>query len=191
QHESFSEMKNMQKFAELWNISLKHGFLYTDASIFAYTPIIRRYLLSAFAFSYGNVFNNAARDDAEIFYQGGGRTLRGYRFRSVFPYKIENDTVQIGGLSPQYFRINEELRIIPPWQSLRNFQLVQFTDWVHISDSDKSFNSAQEMSLGLGLRYKWQFLTIRLDYALKTQFNDFKPDKLSFSHIVFDLSQAI
>ncbi|MDR3000075.1 MAG: BamA/TamA family outer membrane protein [Fibromonadaceae bacterium] len=190
-NESFSEVKNIKKFAELWNISLKHGFLYTDASIFAYTPIVRRYLLSAFAFSYGNVFNNAARDDAEVFYQGGGRTLRGYRFRSVHPYKIVNDTVLVGGLSPQYFRVNEELRIIPPWKSLRNFQLVQFTDWVHINDSDKSFNSAQEMSLGLGLRYKWQFLTIRLDYALKTNFDSFGPDRFNFSHIVFDLSQAI
>jgi outer membrane protein assembly factor BamA len=47
------------------------------------------------------------------------------------------------------------------------------------------------MSVGLGLRYKWQFLTFRLDYVLKTEFKDFKPDKFSFSNIVFDLSQAI
>ncbi len=171
------------------NFSLEHGFLYVDASAFVYVPILKR-LLSAFAFSYGNVFNNTAEDDAQTFYQGGGRNLRGYRFRSVFPYKTENDSL-IGGRSPQYFRINEELRLIPPWSSLRSFQVVQFLDWARISDSDESFNRAQEMSVGLGLRYKWQFLTFRLDYAMKTDFNDFKPDKFKFSHIVFDLSQAI
>jgi len=171
------------------NFSLEHGFLYVDVSTFLYYPL-HKYLLSAFAFSYGNIFNNAAKDDAETFYQGGGRNLRGYRFRSVFPYKMENDTL-IGGRSPQYFRINEEFRIIPPLSLLRNFQVVQFLDWVRMSDSDKSFNRAQEMSVGLGLRYKWQFLTFRLDYAMKTSFEDFKPDRFKFAHIVFDLSQAI
>jgi len=186
QNESF------EKITEFWKISLEHIFTYVDASAFVYFPIFRN-LLSAVAFSYGNVFRKASSDDAEIFYQGGGRTLRGYRFRSVFPYKINSEDANslLGGNSPQYFRINEELRIIPPWRTLRSFQLVQFTDWVHISDSDKSYNVAQEMSLGLGLRYKWQFLTIRLDYALKTKFDDFKLDKFSFSHFVFDLSQAI
>jgi outer membrane protein assembly factor BamA len=209
QNESFSKVKNMEKFTELGNISLEHGFLYTDASAYTYLPILRRYLLSAFAFSYGSIFyNKASKDDAQVFYQGGGRTLRGYSFRSIFPYKIIIETDSTGtpitdsitgkyktskesGLSPQYLRINEELRVISPWKPLRNFQLVQFIDWANISDFDKSFNSMQEMSLGAGLRYKWQFLTIRLDYAVKTQFKDFKPDKFSFSHIVFDLSQAI
>jgi outer membrane protein assembly factor BamA len=68
---------------------------------------------------------------------------------------------------------------------------VQFTDWAHVSDSDKSYESKARASLGLGVRYKWQFLTFRLDYALKTEFDDFKPDRFNFSHIVFDLSQAI
>jgi outer membrane protein assembly factor BamA len=190
-NESFQKFKDRKNIGDLLNIGLAHGFTYIDASAFTYIPLHRR-LLSAFAFSYGNIFNNAAKDDAETFYQGGGRTLRGYRFRSVFPSKIDDETGEkIGGLSPQYFRINEELRIVPPGQTLRNFQLVQFTDWVRINDSDKSFDVAQEMALGLGLRYKWQFLTFRLDYALKTQFTDFKPDRFSFSHIVFDLSQAI
>ena len=191
QNEALSE----RKLSEFWNISIEHGFLYSDASAYVYIPILRRYLLSAFAFSYGSVFyNKASEDDAQTFYQGGSRTLRGYRFRSVFPYRIEmeNDTaITIGGLSPKYFRINEELRVIPPWRPLRSFQLVQFIDWARISDRDLSFNTAQEMSLGCGVRYKWQFLTIRLDYALKTEFKDFKPDKFKFSHIVFDLSQAI
>jgi len=189
----------MQKFAEFWNISLEHGFLYTDISSYLYFPFFKN-LLSAFAFSYGNIFNKAAEDDAQAFYQGGSRTLRGYAFRSVFPYMMrekydsKNDSmiiVKMGGLSPIYYRINEELRMIPPLNALRNFQLVQFTDWVHISDSDDSYKTAEEMSVGLGLRYKWQFLTIRLDYALKTTFTDFKPDKFKFSHLVFDLSQAI
>ncbi|MCL2283392.1 MAG: BamA/TamA family outer membrane protein [Fibromonadales bacterium] len=192
QHESFGKVKSAKKFAEIWNIGLEHGFFYTEASVFAYTPVIsRRYLLSAFAFSYGNVFNKAAADDAQTFYQGGGRTLRGYRFRSVYPYAIENDTTEVLGRSPQYFRVNEELRVIPPWKPLRSFQLVQFIDWVRINDSDDSFSTEQKMSLGFGLRYKWQFLTFRLDYALKTEFEDMKPDKFKFSHIVFDLSQAI
>jgi len=188
------ELKN-----ESWNASLDHGFLYTDISSYFYLPLLKN-LLSAFAFSYGNVFNNAAKDDAQTFYQGGGRTLRGYPFRSVFPYITSEkydpakDTfvpIRIGGLSPIYYRVNEELRIIPPWSMLRSFQLVQFTDWVRISDSNEAYETTQEMSMGLGLRYKWQFLTIRLDYALKTSFNDFKLDRFKLSHLVFDLSQAI
>jgi outer membrane protein assembly factor BamA len=191
-NESFDENEGVEKITKFWKISMERIFTYVDASAFAYLPVFRN-LLSAFAFGYGNVFRKASSDDAEFFYQGGGKTLRGYRFRSVFPYKTdpENATSLLLGTSPQYFRINEELRIIPPWKTLRSFQLVQFTDWVHIRDSDESFNAAQNMSLGLGLRYKWQFLTIRLDYALKTKFDDFKPDKFNFSHFVFDLSQAI
>jgi outer membrane protein assembly factor BamA len=191
QNESLKEYDGIEKIKNFWKINMGHLFTYVDASAFVYFPIFRN-LLSAFAFSYGNIFRKSSSDDAEVFYQGGGRTLRGYRFRSVFPYKINEDTTSlIGGFSPQYFRVNEEFRIIPPWKALQNFQLVQFTDWVRINDYDKSFNVAQEMSLGLGLRYKWQFLTIRLDYALKTTFDDFKPDKFNFSHFVFDLSQAI
>ena len=196
-HDSFSKLRDMKKVAELWNISLEHGFLYTEASTYVYTPIypFKRHLLGAFAFSYGNVFyNKASEDDAQVFYQGGGRTLRGYGFRTVFPYRMnpeDTSSTPEPGRSPQYFRVNEELRVVPPWKPLRNFQVVQFIDWVHINDWDKSFNSAEEMSLGMGLRYKWQFLTFRLDYAIKTQFEDFKPDRFKFSHIVFDLSQAI
>jgi len=191
-NESFDEYKGLEKFARFWEISMERIYTYVDASAFVYFPIFKN-LLNAFAFSYGNIFRKASSEDAEVFYQGGGRTLRGYRFRSVFPYKIDPDdsTSLLGGVSPQYFRINEEFRIIPPWKALQNFQLVQFTDWVRINDLNKSYTSAQEMSMGLGLRYKWQFLTIRLDYALKTEFEDFKPDKFKFSHLVFDLSQAI
>ncbi|MCL2260110.1 MAG: BamA/TamA family outer membrane protein [Fibromonadales bacterium] len=190
QHESLGKVKD-SKSSDFWKIGLEHGFFYTETSLFGYYPIFRKYLLSAFAFSYGNIFNKAPEDDAQMFYQGGGRTLRGYKFRTVFPYKMENDTTKVSGRSPEYFRINEELRVITPWKPLRNWQLVQFIDWVNIGDSDESFSIAQEMSLGMGLRYKWQFLTFRLDYVLKTQFHDFKPDKFSWSHIVFDLSQAI
>jgi len=193
QHESFQKFKKTKSLQDLIDIGLTHGFTYVDASALVYIPLKRRFLLSAFAFGFGNIFNNAAEDDAQTFYQGGGRTLRGYRFRSVFPSKEEivKDSIKtIGGRSPQYFRINEELRFILPWPS-RNWQLVQFIDWANISDSDKSFNTDNAVSLGFGFRYKWQFLTFRLDYALKTEFDDFKPDKFSFSHIVFDLSQAI
>ncbi len=198
-NESFQKVKSMKKFAEFWNISLEHGFLYTDVSSYVYVPFFKN-LLSAFAFSYGNIFNKAAEDDAQTFYQGGGRTLRGYAFRSVFPYIItekydpkKDSIVEIkaGGLSPTYYRVNEELRVIPPWNTLHNFQLVQFSDWVRIKDTDELYKTAEEMSVGLGLRYKWQFLTIRLDYAIKTTFDDFKPDRFKLSHIVFDLSQAI
>jgi outer membrane protein assembly factor BamA len=209
ENESFDKFKDSKSLSDLLDVGLTHGFTYVDASAFVYIPIFRRFLLSAFAFSYGNIFKNATEDDAWTFYQGGGRTLRGYRFRSVFPSRQEvvideetgeavidpetgeEKTVIFGGTSPQYFRINEELRIIPPLQALRSFQVVQFTDWVHINDSKKSFDSKSRASLGAGIRYKWQFLTFRLDYALKTTFDNFKLDKFSFSHIVFDLSQAI
>ncbi|MDR0516077.1 MAG: BamA/TamA family outer membrane protein [Fibromonadaceae bacterium] len=191
ENESFNKFKNTKSISDLLDIGLNYGFLYTDATASVYIPIKRRYLLSAVAFSYGNIFNNADIDDAQTFYQGGGRTLRGYRFRTVYPGKTVNDSIIVTGTSPQYFRINEELRFIPTWRALKSFQFVQFTDWAHVNDSDKSYDSKTRASLGLGLRYKWQFLTFRLDYAMKTEFSDFKPDKFNFSHIVFDLSQAI
>nr|AGS52209.1 BUsg_231 precursor [uncultured bacterium contig00052] len=198
ENESFGKFKNTRSIGDLLDIGLTHGFTYIDASAYAYYPLHRR-LLSAFALSFGNIFNYAAQDDAETFYQGGGRTLRGYRFRSVFPYRVDIEIDEEtgeeighlkGGVSPLYFRVNEELRLVLPWPS-RSWQFVQFIDWARISDKDKSFDAAEEMSVGCGIRYKWQFLTFRLDYALKTSFMDFKPDPFKFSSIVFDLSQAI
>ncbi|GHV12394.1 hypothetical protein AGMMS49938_04850 [Fibrobacterales bacterium] len=196
-NESFNEIEGMGDAANLFDIGLKHAFSYTNSTAVFYVPF-SRFLYSALAFSYGKIFNKATPDDAQVFYQGGSRTLRGYKFRSVFPNKTlitvsdtgTLDTLHLSGLSPQYFRINEELRFNLP-APLRNFQVVQFTDWSRINDNDKSFEIATEMSVGFGLRYKWQFLTLRLDYAVKTEFKDFKPDKFQWSHIVFDLSQAI
>jgi outer membrane protein assembly factor BamA len=52
------------------------------------------------------------------------------------------------------------------------------------------YKGAENASLGFGIRYKWQFLTLRLDYAFKKQFEDWGPESYQFSRVNFDLSQA-
>lgn len=55
------------------------------------------------------------------------------------------------------------------------------------SDLYKSNSSA---SFGLGIRYHWQFLTLRLDYAFKKEFEKMSPEGFEFDRFTFDLSQA-
>ena len=99
-------------------------------------------------------------------------------------------------LTPMYFRINEELRWTLPWKSLRAWQIVQFFDWAKVMDmKDDQFNSSQEGSLGLGIRYHWQFLTFRLDYAIITGLTSVDESKknstrFKWGRFAFDLSQA-
>jgi outer membrane protein assembly factor BamA len=99
-------------------------------------------------------------------------------------------------LTPMYFRVNEEIRWTFPWKSLRAWQIVQFFDWARVVDTkDKSYEDAQEGSLGLGIRYRWQFLTFRLDYAIVTGITSYDEDKknsmkFKWGRFAFDLSQA-
>ena len=95
-----------------------------------------------------------------------------------------------------YYRINEELRWTLPWKSLRAWQIVQFFDWAKVVDSkDDTYKDAQEGSLGLGIRYHWQFLTFRLDYAILTGLTSLDESKrnstkFKWGRFAFDLSQA-
>jgi outer membrane protein assembly factor BamA len=163
--------------------------------------------------SVGRFFNTAIEDDARVFYQGGSRSVRGYRFRSIFASYTTSDTTTVTNketgkdssvvkdnihtaLTPMYFRINEELRWTFPWKSLRAWQIVQFFDWARVMDvKDNTYGDAQEGSIGLGIRYHWQFLTFRLDYAIITGVtsldeNKKNSTKFKWGRFAFDLSQA-
>lgn len=177
-------------------IGVGNTYRYTDLGTNLYLPVWGP-LYAAFSANYGRMFDEATEDDAQVFYQGGGRSVRGYRFRSIYPSKTipateagEDDAV-IAGLSPQYYRLNQELRLNGPWKPLRSFQLVQFIDWARVKDSDPSFSVAEEMAFGMGLRWKWQFLTVRFDYTLQKEFRSLAPEPASISRVSFDLSQAI
>lgn len=192
-----------------------HIYTYGEATVNLYMPLFWT-LYGALSGSVGRFFNTAIEDDARVFYQGGSRSVRGYRFRSIYAsYTSEVPTtittkdedgsvvtkdttkeVTNTALTPMYFRINEELRWTLPWKSLRAWQIVQFFDWAKVMDmKDEQFNSSQEGSLGLGIRYHWQFLTFRLDYAIITGLTSVDESKknstrFKWGRFAFDLSQA-
>lgn len=146
--------------------------------------------------SIGKFFAKAIEDDARVFYQGGSRSVRGYRFRSIYASYEEPDpdnegeTIINTGLTPQYMRLNEEIRWTLPWKSLRQWQIVQFYDWAAVTDNDPTYESARDESFGLGVRYRWQFLTFRLDYAFKKNLADWSPESFQWGRFAFDLSQT-
>lgn len=169
-------------------------YSYADITTSLYFPIIRP-LFAAVSGSYGQFFNKGIEDDARMLYQGGSRSIRGYRFRSIYAsyesIDAEGDTITNTGLTPMYFRINQELRFSIPFRGWRNWQLVQFFDWTYITDKDEdTYGSNKKASLGLGIRYRWQFLTFRLDYAFKKQFESWGLEDFAFGRFAFDLSQA-
>ena len=146
--------------------------------------------------SYGKFFAKSIEDDARVFYQGGSRSVRGYRFRGIYASYEEDDpdnpgeTIINTGLTPQYIRFNEEVRWTLPWKSLRQWQIVQFYDWAAVTDEDSKYKSQRGESLGLGIRYHWQFLTFRLDYAFKKNLKDWSPESFRWGRFAFDLSQT-
>ena len=172
-----------------------HVYTYGETTLNLYTPLFWT-LYGALSGSVGKFFNSAIEDDARVFYQGGSRSVRGYRFRSIYAsYESLNENgekVINTALTPMYYRINEELRWTLPWKSLRKWQLVQFCDWAMVMDSmNKRYEDTQEGSLGLGIRYHWQFLTFRLDYAFKKGLTNWhKPEGFTWSRFAFDLSHA-
>ena len=198
-----------------------HIYTYSEATVNIYVPLFWT-LYGALSGSVGCFFNQAIEDDARMFYQGGSRSVRGYRFRSVFASYTTKDTVSVTdkngeesseikdnihtALTPMYFRINEELRWTLPWKSLRSWQIVQFFDMTKVMDiRDDIYENGQEASLGLGIRYQWQFLTFRLDYAIAKGLmtnencsdsestncrNNKKKKGFDWNRIAFDLSQA-
>ncbi len=205
------------------NSNIEDGLIYTysEATVNIYVPLFWT-LYGALSGSVGGFFSKAIEDDARMFYQGGSRSVRGYRFRSIFasyttkdPVTVKNESGQDStftrdnihtALTPMYFRINEELRWTLPWKSLRSWQIVQFFDMTKVMDlRDDIYENGQEASLGLGIRYQWQFLTFRLDYAIAKGLmtnencsdsestncrNNRKKKGFDWNRIAFDLSQA-
>ncbi|MCF0225547.1 MAG: BamA/TamA family outer membrane protein [Fibrobacter sp.] len=144
--------------------------------------------------STGKFWNKAIEDDARVFYQGGSRSVRGYRFRSIYAsydsLDEDGDTVINTGLTPMYYRFNEEVRWTFPWKSLRAWQIVQFYDWAFVLDDEKIYKEESDESFGFGVRYRWQFLTFRLDYAFKKNLTDWSPEAFAWGRFAFDLSQT-
>lgn len=169
-------------------------YTYGELTTNLYFPIIKT-LYGAVSGSYGRFFAKALEDDARAFYQGGSRSIRGYRFRSIYAsYESldeEGETVINTGLTPIYMRVNGELRFGIPVRSWNHWQIVSFYDWAKITDVDsETYEGRTDASLGLGLRYQWQFLTFRLDYAFKKNFSDWNMENFAFGRFAFDLSQA-
>ena len=159
-------------------------YTYGEATVNLYHPLFWTFY-GALSGSVGKFFEKALEDDARVFYQGGSRSVRGYRFRSIFAsyesYTSSTDddgnevidTVINTGLTPMYFRVNEEIRWTLPWKGWKHWQIVQFYDWTRVMDNERDvYKETAKEALGLGLRYRWQFLTFRLDYAFKKNLSD-------------------
>ena len=170
-------------------------YTYGEATMNLYSPLFWT-LYGALSGSIGRFFNKGIEDDARVFYQGGSRSVRGFRFRSIYASYTSSDEngkeVINTALTPMYYRINEELRWTLPWKSLNKWQIVQFCDWAMVKDmKDDDYKDRQDGSLGLGIRYHWQFLTFHLDYAFKKGLTNWhKSEGFTWSRFAFDLSQA-
>lgn len=182
-----------------WNGDLKafnmigNPYTYGEMTTNVYFPLFWTFY-GALSGSAGRFFAKGIEDDARVFYQGGSRSVRGYRFRSIYASYDSTDskgeTIINTGLTPTYFRFNEELRWMLPWKSWRHWQIVQFYDWAKVTDSEDTYQSISKESLGLGLRYRWQFLTFRLDYAFKKNLTDWSAEGFAWGRFAFDLSHT-
>lgn len=170
-------------------------YSYGEVTANVYFPLFWTFN-GALSGSVGKFFAKAIEDDARVFYQGGSRSVRGYRFRSIYAsYESpdpdnEGETIINTGLTPRYLRFNEEIRWTFPWKSLRKWQIVQFYDWAYVTDEDPQYKEARDESLGLGIRYRWQFLTFRLDYAFKKNLTNWNTESFHWGRFAFDLSQT-
>lgn len=170
-------------------------YTYGEATVNLYFPLFWTFY-GALSGSAGKFFDKAIEDDARVFYQGGSRSVRGYRFRSIYAsYESEDDdgeTIINTGLTPMYYRFNQEVRWTLPWKSAKRWQIVQFFDWAKVMDEEKDvYEEEADASLGLGLRYHWQFLTFRLDYAFKKTFLNWDGmESFAWGRFAFDLSHA-
>ena len=178
-------------------------YTYGEMTVNLYHPLFWTFY-GAVSGSVGRFFAKALEDDARIFYQGGTRSVRGYRFRSIYAsydstYTVrdedtgeEKEVTDIHtGLTPLYFRFNQEVRWTFPWKSWQRWQIVQFYDWARVTDNESGKYAAEEdESLGLGIRYRWQFLTFRLDYAFKKDLTNWNLESFGWGRFAFDLSQT-
>ena len=169
-------------------------YTYGESTVNLYHPLFWTFY-GAISGSIGKFFEKALEDDARVFYQGGSRSVRGYRFRSIYASYTSTDDegneVINTGLTPMYLRINEEIRWAFPWKGWRHWQIVQFYDWTRVMDNESDLYKEQaNEALGLGVRYRWQFLTFRLDYAFKKNLSDWSPEGFAWGRFAFDLSQT-
>ena len=169
-------------------------YTYGELTINLYHPLFWTFY-GALSGSMGKFFEKALEDDARVFYQGGSRSVRGYRFRSIYASYTSTDEegneVINTGLTPMYFRINEEIRWTFPWKGWRHWQIVQFYDWARVMDDEKDlYKEEAKEALGLGVRYRWQFLTFRLDYAFKKNLSNWNAEGFAWGRFAFDLSQT-
>jgi outer membrane protein assembly factor BamA len=201
---NFIQNKNNSEYYDPSPYEDGHIYTYSEGTLNLYIPLFWTFY-GALSGSIGSFFNTAIEDDARVFYQGGSRSVRGFDFRSIYAgyertfYKENSETQEIDttvvkytALTPMYYRINEELRWTLPWKSLRAWQIVQFCDWALVKDiKDDIYKRKQDGSLGLGIRYHWQFLTFRLDYAFKKGLTNWhKSEGFAWKRFDFDLSQA-
>lgn len=173
---------------------LGNPYTYSEATANLYFPLFWTFY-GALSGSVGKFFNTAIEDDARVFYQGGTRSVRGYRFRSIYAsYESEDEdgeTIINTGLTPMYFRFNQEIRWSMPWKPIKKWQLVQFFDWAKVMDEESDlYKEESDASLGMGVRYRWQFLTFRLDYAFKKTFSHWNSEDFAWGRFAFDLSQT-
>jgi len=169
-------------------------YTYAEGTINLYHPLFWTFY-GALSGSAGKFFAKAIEDDARVFYQGGSRSVRGYRFRSIYAsYESqdeEGETIINTGLTPMYFRFNQEIRWTIPSRNWSRWQIVQFYDWAKVTDNQSElYKSRTDESLGLGLRYRWQFLTFRLDYAFKKHLDNWDAESFAWGRFAFDLSQT-
>lgn len=169
-------------------------YTYAEGTVNLYFPLFWTFN-GALSGSAGKFFASALEDDARVFYQGGSRSVRGYRFRSIYAsYESvdeEGETVINTGLTPTYLRFNQEIRWTIPSKFWSHWQIVQFYDWAKVTDRDnKLYKEESDESFGFGLRYHWQFLTFRLDYAFKKNLSNWDSESFSWGRFAFDLSQT-
>lgn len=141
----------------------------------AWVPLFWRFL-SATALEGGMFLNSTTVDGAGIFWQGGGRSVRSYKYNEAKVVPAEGEA-----LRPRYLRASAELRMNLPW----NVQLVEFQDWARLwnegEEPDLDAISKAWIGYGFGLRYRISLLSLRLDYSLGR----------GSERWAFDLAQAI
>lgn len=180
--------------------TIGNPYTYGQATLNLYHPLFWTFY-GALSGSVGRFFQKALEDDARVFYQGGSRSVRGYEFRSIFAsyseeISVDTTTVELihTGLTPMYLRLNAEIRWSLPWKQVDNWQIVPFYDWAKVMDDESDVYKEQtNESIGIGLRYKWQFLTFRLDFAFKRNpdnWDDLDPKAFKWNRFDFDLSQT-
>ena len=178
-------------------------YTYSEGTVNLYHPLFWTFY-GAISGSVGKFFNSALEDDARVFYQGGSRSVRGYRFRSIYASYTSQEIVKKAdgteeekeiintGLTPLYYRFNQEIRWTIPHKSWNHWQIVQFFDWAKVMDDESDlYTEESDASVGLGIRYRWQFLTFRLDYAINKKMKNLGQwENFAWSRFAFDLSQA-